>query len=130
MENYFYEAKYNNCTGKYHVRWNGDIECDIYDWNGRVNQCITFDGCRFEIVIDEICSPIPYAVTRHFEDKLFSMRDRVERRNVLDDDVDYFVDDEEDSGPNGNRYTPSSTNHDYSPSNPWDAPGMSIHDFI
>jgi hypothetical protein len=27
-------------------------------------------------------------------------------------------------------YTPSSTNGDYSPSNPWDAPGMSIHDFI
>lgn len=36
--------------------------------------------------------------------------------------------------PNGNEeddygYT-SSTNHDYSPSNPWDAPGMSIRDFI
>ena len=27
-------------------------------------------------------------------------------------------------------YTPSSTNGDYSPSNPWDAPGMSIQDFI
>lgn len=27
-------------------------------------------------------------------------------------------------------YSPSSTNGDYSPSNPWDAPGMSIHDFI
>ena len=27
-------------------------------------------------------------------------------------------------------YTPSSTNGDYGPSNPWDAPGMSIHDFI
>lgn len=26
--------------------------------------------------------------------------------------------------------TPSSTRGDYSPSNPWDAPGMSIHDFI
>lgn len=25
---------------------------------------------------------------------------------------------------------PSSTNGDYSPSNPWDAPGMSIKDFI
>ena len=28
------------------------------------------------------------------------------------------------------RYTPSATNGDYSPGNPWDAPGMSIHDFI
>ena len=27
-------------------------------------------------------------------------------------------------------YAPSSTNGDYSPSNPWDAPGMSISDFI
>ena len=27
-------------------------------------------------------------------------------------------------------YTPSSENGDYSPSNPWDAPGMKISDFI
>ena len=27
-------------------------------------------------------------------------------------------------------YTPSSTYGDYSPSNPWDAPGMGVHDFI
>lgn len=27
-------------------------------------------------------------------------------------------------------YTSSSSNGDYSPSNPWDAPGMSIRDFI
>ena len=27
-------------------------------------------------------------------------------------------------------YTPSSTRGDYSPSNPWDAPGMSVRDFI
>lgn len=27
-------------------------------------------------------------------------------------------------------YWPSCTNGDYSPGNPWDAPGMSIHDFI
>ena len=27
-------------------------------------------------------------------------------------------------------YVPSTENGDYSPSNPWDAPGMSIHDFI
>ena len=35
-------------------------------------------------------------------------------------------DDEEDD----DDYIPSSTNGDYSPSNPWDAPGMSIKDFI
>ena len=33
--------------------------------------------------------------------------------------------DEEDD-----EYTPSAENGDYSPSNPWDAPGMSISDFI
>lgn len=27
-------------------------------------------------------------------------------------------------------YTPSATNGDYGPSNPWDAPGMSVRDFI
>lgn len=27
-------------------------------------------------------------------------------------------------------YIPSATNGDYGPSHPWDAPGMSIHDFI
>ena len=27
-------------------------------------------------------------------------------------------------------YTPSATFRDYGPGNPWDAPGMSIHDFI
>lgn len=27
-------------------------------------------------------------------------------------------------------YVPSSSNGDYSPSNPWDAPGMSVKDFI
>lgn len=27
-------------------------------------------------------------------------------------------------------YTPSAENGDYSPSNPWDAPGMSVKDFI
>ena len=35
--------------------------------------------------------------------------------------------DEEDGD---EHYAPSSTYGDYSPSNPWDAPGMSIHDFI
>ena len=35
--------------------------------------------------------------------------------------------DEEDDD---EHYIPSSTYGNYSPSNPWDAPGMSIHDFI
>ena len=31
---------------------------------------------------------------------------------------------------NDDDYIPSSTNGDYSPRNPWDAPGMKISDFI
>lgn len=38
------------------------------------------------------------------------------------EELKYMLDDYE--------YTPSSTNGDYSPSNPWDAPGMSVRDFI
>ena len=40
---------------------------------------------------------------------------------VRSDNDGYFDEDE---------YVPSSANGDYGPSNPWDAPGMSIHDFI
>ena len=41
-------------------------------------------------------------------------------------DEDYW----EESGWDDDEYTPSSTNGDYSPSNPWDAPGNSISMFI
>ena len=40
-------------------------------------------------------------------------------------DFEDVEEDEEDE-----EYTPSATRGDYSPSNPWDAPGMNIHDFI
>ena len=43
---------------------------------------------------------------------------------ALDIDDDCEQDDEDEE------YIPSATNGDYSPSNPWDAPGMSISDFI
>ena len=39
-------------------------------------------------------------------------------------------DDEWEEDWDGEDYVPSSTNGDYSPSNPWDAPGLSIKDFI
>ena len=32
--------------------------------------------------------------------------------------------------PEDEEYMPSSTARDYGPSNPWDAPGMSVRDFI
>lgn len=40
-----------------------------------------------------------------------------------------MFDEERDDGWD-DEYTPSSTYGDYGPSNPWDAPGMSVRDFI
>lgn len=46
---------------------------------------------------------------------------------VLEDEADK----EQEYGEIGDyHYIPSATAGDYSPSHPWDAPGMSIHDFI
>lgn len=39
-----------------------------------------------------------------------------------------FEDEEEDE--DNDEYVPSSENGDYSPSNPWDAPGMKMSDFV
>lgn len=45
-------------------------------------------------------------------------------------DIDEDLDDEIESLYDEGKYTPSASRGDYSPSNPWDAPGMSISDFI
>ena len=42
---------------------------------------------------------------------------------IRSEDEEWIDDDEKE-------YVPSAENGDYSPSNPWDAPGMSINDFI
>lgn len=47
-----------------------------------------------------------------------------------DEGIDGACYPEEDEEEEDEEYTPSSTFGDYSPSNPWDAPGMSISDFI
>ncbi len=44
------------------------------------------------------------------------------------DDTDYSI--QEDDDKYHYHYTPSAENGDYSPSNPWDAPGMKLSDFI
>ena len=44
------------------------------------------------------------------------------------DGADYSV--KEDNDQYHYHYTPSAENGDYSPSNPWDAPGMKMSDFI
>ena len=57
--------------------------------------------------------------------KLIVNVDCDERQGFYLMDID---DDEEDY--DDEPHCPSATNGDYSPSNPWDAPGMSIKDFI
>ena len=57
----------------------------------------------------------------HTEEELDKLQDEYDEY-VMDFEGIEFEEDED--------YIPSSTNGDYSPSNPWDAPGMSIHDFI
>lgn len=46
--------------------------------------------------------------------------------------IEYFfdVDGVRDLDDEDEEYVPSAENGDYSPSNPWDAPGMSVNDFI
>ena len=46
------------------------------------------------------------------------------------DELDFLREDMNKNMPEDDEYTPSATAGDYSPSNPWDAPGMSIRDFI
>ena len=62
-----------------------------------------------------------------FNDIYFSKKIDIEklREKSSLDSSEGFGDDDDDE-----YYTPSATARDYSPSNPWDAPGMSIRDFI
>jgi hypothetical protein len=57
-----------------------------------------------------------------------------EAKNFDPEDRDSFLDEEEyeddDWQDMYDYYTPSASRGDYSPSAPWNAPGMSIHDFI
>lgn len=45
-------------------------------------------------------------------------------------DTGYIIEDADGPDWDDEDYIPSSTNGDYSPSNPWDAPGMKMSDFI
>lgn len=74
--------------------------------------------------------PMNYCVTYHTSAEACEMFKRILKDHnvtkvaVCEDIEDYIYDDEEA------HYTRSSTNGDYSPSNPWDAPGMCVSDFI
>ena len=45
-------------------------------------------------------------------------------------DIDGLRSEDEEIDEDDEEYVPSAENGDYGPSNPWDAPGCSIHDFI
>lgn len=73
------------------------------------------------------------------EDKSKSIWDRVNGDALMQFIKEYDIIDEESieitaevvaDSIYSEEYVPSSENGDYSPSNPWDAPGMSIRDFI
>lgn len=62
----------------------------------------------------------------NYDSKVPKDQNEFEREGIHLHDEDYDPYEYGDEEP----YTPSATRGDYSPSNPWDAPGMSIHDFI
>ena len=55
--------------------------------------------------------------------------DLMEQYIVLESAKQYEQDDDT-SDDTDDHYRPCATNHDYSPSSPWNAPGMSVKDFI
>ena len=65
----------------------------------------------------------------YYESKDYEQANEVLLRCNCDDDDDYYGDDG-DTWEDDWYYTPSSTRGDYSPSCPWNAPGMSVSDFI
>lgn len=61
------------------------------------------------------------------DDRVSAMEFFNEECKMSSQEKEYFGVESEESE---DEYIPSSENGDYSPSNPWDAPGMSIRDFI
>ena len=65
------------------------------------------------------------------EDLMMTPEEREARRETeLEEMLEHEWEWEQQWTQNNNWYCPSSSSGDYSPSNPWDAPGMSIRDFI
>ena len=62
--------------------------------------------------------------------EIFNMsEEEIERMYEVCEPDDEF-EDFEDDWDEDDEYVPSATNGDYSPTHPWDAPGMCISDFI
>ncbi len=92
------------------------VECDPYD---SVNKDF---GPSYWVYLNAgwIC-PEMEGHTIH-EDTLSDLRPMLKQVREWPDDPQLIIED--------HYYTPSSTAGDYGPSNPWEAPGMSVSDFI
>jgi hypothetical protein len=101
------------------------MKCDMYRYRfmendieikGEKHHLIALAKALREAEVEGTLSDLAYQIEYEFDiDGV-----RSEDEEWLDDDE--FFDDEE--------YVPSSSRGDYGPSNPWDAPGMSLKDFI
>ena len=78
----------------------------------RETECEDFNYSLVYNNIEEACEEFKKVITKYGVTKV----------GIATDINDYLYDDEP--------YIPCATYGDYGPSNPWDAPGMSIHDFI
>lgn len=78
--------------------------------------------CRHQYPCDYL-SDCPYNATGGYDCRNFCGLG-------VDEDEEDYEDDVDDWGRAEIEYEKSSSNGDYGPSNPWDAPGMKISDFI
>lgn len=93
-----------------------DYYCYAQDvWNHLDNEQKTYTTVE---MMDDIISEYEYLL-RHDCYWVDAVREAIENNC-------YDPNEEEEE----EEYVPSATNGDYSPSNPWDAPGMKISDFI
>ena len=86
------------------------INCFVVEYHN--TECDRANYCHVYNTIAEACTEFKELITKCNVTKV-----------AISDDIDNYL---YDDGP----YVPCSTYGDYSPSNPWDAPGMSVRDFI
>ena len=82
-----------------------------------------------ERFIDEEDNPIEFMYPAEQNSTIWNRFYATSALNFEEPYSDYETSDDYESE-DDERYTPSATRGDYSPSSPWNAPGMSIHDFI
>ena len=110
-----------------------DKETGNWDWT-----CCYFDFGKFSGLTkaEALFRALDYYLMRTDEDGLIEDGEEEAYRYMVgvvelsDTEAEYLGLDMEQYRDADNPPAPSSTGGDYSPSNPWDAPGMSVSDFI